>query len=105
MLGEDAAKKTDAAPLSDNTVSQRIGEMAYMQDVSTQLLKQLRTSEYFALQLDESTDVADAAELLVYIRFFSQEKFAEEKLFCKALERRTTGKEKIWTTSRTNGLD
>jgi len=67
LLGEDAAKKIDAVPLSDNTVSRRIGEMA--EDVSAQLLDQVRASEYFALQLDESTDVANAAELLVYIRF------------------------------------
>ena len=91
LLGEDAAKKIDAVPLSDNTVSQRIGDMA--QDVSAQLLEQVRASEYFALQLDESTDISNEAQLLVYIRFISQERFVEEILFCKALERRTTGKD------------
>lgn len=88
LLGEDAAKKIDAVPLSDNSVSRRIGDMA--QDVSAQLSEQVRASEYFALQLDESTDVSNAAQLLVYIRFISQERFVEEILFCKALESKTT---------------
>ncbi|KAJ8333547.1 hypothetical protein SKAU_G00415550 [Synaphobranchus kaupii] len=56
------------------------------QDVSAQLLEQVRASEYFALQLDKSTDVSNAAQLLVYIRFISQESFVEKILFCKALE-------------------
>lgn len=106
LLGEDAAKKIDAVPLSDNTVSRRIGDMA--EDMSAQLLDQVRASECFALQLDESTDVANAAELLVYIRFISQEMFVEELLFCKALESRTTGKEIFQVLDEyidSNGLD
>lgn len=106
LLGEEAAKKIDAVQLSDNTVSRRIGDMA--EDVSAQLLDQVRASEYFALQLDESTDVANAAELLVYIRFISQEMFVEEILFCKALESRTTGKEIFQVLDEyinSNGLD
>lgn len=78
------------------------------EDVSAQLLDQVRASEYFALQLYESTDVANAAELLVYIRFISQEMFVEEILFCKALESRTTGKEIFQVLDgyiNSNGLD
>ena len=106
LLGDDAARKIDAVPLSDNTVNRRIGDMA--QDVSAQLLEQVRASEYFALQLDESTDVSSEAQLLVYIRFISQERFVEEILFCKALERGTTGKEIFQVLDdyiESNGLD
>lgn len=53
----------------------------------------MRASEYVALQLDKSTDLSNETQLLVYIRFISQERFVEEILFCKALERRTTGKD------------
>ena len=52
LLGEDAAQKIDAVPLSDNSVSRQISGMA--QDVSTQLLEQVRASEYFSLQLDDT---------------------------------------------------
>lgn len=57
---ERRRKKIDAVPLSDNTVNRRISDMA--EDV-----EQVRASEYFALQLNESTDVANATELLVHI--------------------------------------
>lgn len=106
LLGEDAAKKIDAVPLSDNTVSRRIGDMA--RDVSAQLLEQVRASEYFALQLDESTDLSNEAQLLVYIRFISQGRFVEEILFCKALEKRSTGKDIFQVLDdyiESNGLD
>lgn len=97
MLGEDAAKKIDAVPLSDNTVQRWIGEMS--EDVSAQLLEQVRGSKYFALQLDESTDVANAAELLVYIRFFYQEK--RKYYFAKPLKAELQGEIffKFWTTT------
>ena len=70
-------------PLSNNTVSRRIDDMA--EDVTVQLLEKVRNSEYFALQLDESTDVANEAQLLVYIRFIREGKCIEEILFCKAI--------------------
>ena len=73
LLSDDAAKKKiEAVPFSDNSVSRRIGEMA--QDISAQLLEQVRASEYFALQLDENLDLSNAAQLLVYIRFIAPER-------------------------------
>ncbi len=50
----------------------------------------VRASEYFALQLDESTGVSNAAELLVYI--ISQDNFVEGILFCTALKGRASVK-------------
>ena len=38
-------------------------------DVLKQLLLRIQASEFYALQLDESTDVADLAQLLVYVRY------------------------------------
>lgn len=91
LFGRDAGNQVDVVPLSNNTVSRRIDDMA--EDVTVQLLEQVKNSEYFALQLDESTDVANKAQLLVYIRFISEEKIVEEVLFCKAMTGRTTGKD------------
>lgn len=91
LLGEEAARKIDTVPLSDNTVCRRISDMA--EDVTEQLLEQVKDSPCFALQLDESTDVANAAQLLVYVRFIRDGKFVEELLFCKEIEGRTTGQD------------
>lgn len=46
---------------------------------------QVISSLYFVLQLDVSTDVATAAQLLLYIRFISEGKFIEKILFCEAV--------------------
>jgi hypothetical protein len=51
-------------PSSNNTVSQRISDMAG--DVLKQLLLRIQASE---LQLDESTDMTALAQLLVYVRY------------------------------------
>ena len=53
------------AMTSSNTVSQRISDMAL--DVLKQFLHRIQGSEIYALQLDESTDVAGLAQLLVYV--------------------------------------
>ena len=59
MLGEAAAAKLNAIPLSDNTVQRRISDMA--SDVKEQVLNGVRESPFFSIQLDESTDVANCA--------------------------------------------
>jgi hypothetical protein len=38
-------------------------------DVLKQLLLRIQASEFYALKLDESTDVAGLAQLLVYVRY------------------------------------
>jgi hypothetical protein len=42
-------------------------------------------SPYFALQLDESTDMASREHLLVYVRYTKSESVAEEFLFYELL--------------------
>jgi hypothetical protein len=67
MLGEQAAKKVAQVPLSNDTIARRIHDIA--DDIENQLIEQIKKAKYFALQLDESTDVANEAILLVYVRF------------------------------------
>jgi hypothetical protein len=88
MIGEKAAKKLDLAVLSNSTVSRRINDLA--NDVERELLKRIK-SNYFAIQLDESTDVANAAVLLVYVRYIFKNSIQENVLFAKPLKTYTTG--------------
>ena len=48
------------------------------------------SSPVFALQLDESTDISNLSQLLVYVRYVADERINEEFLFCQPLE--TTSK-------------
>ena len=52
--------------LSRNTVMRRVDEMAT--DVSKQILVASAISKYFSIAIDESCDVTDNAQLLIYIR-------------------------------------
>jgi hypothetical protein len=58
----------------------------------------VKKSQYYALQLDESTDVANLAILLVFVRYINEDT-EEELLFCRPLKERTTGED---TFSLTN---
>ncbi|XP_077965569.1 zinc finger BED domain-containing protein 5-like, partial [Styela clava] len=78
VLGEEAAAKLVSVPLSNNTVKNRIEEMSV--DIAEQVISGVKDSEYgFSIQLDESTDVTNNAQLLVYVRY-TQEKAVKTEL-------------------------
>uniref|UniRef100_A0A8C6T1B5 Uncharacterized protein n=1 Tax=Neogobius melanostomus TaxID=47308 RepID=A0A8C6T1B5_9GOBI len=70
LVGETAAKKLLTIPLSNDTVSHRIVDM-----------------------LDESTDVSNAALLLVFVRYRWENSLHEDILFCGELPTRATAHE------------
>lgn len=90
MLGEKARKAVQMMP-SSNTVLRRITDKA--KDVLKQLFLCIKASEFYALQIDESTDVAGLAQLLVYVRYIYEGTIMEDVLFCKPLDGRATGEE------------
>lgn len=67
MMGETATAKLNVIPLSDNTVQRCISDMAL--DVKEQVLDGIRESPYFSIQIDQSTDVANCAQLMTYVRY------------------------------------
>ena len=54
-------------------------------DILTQVVTKIKLSNYFAIQLDESTDVADLGQLLVFARYVTMDNLEEEFLFCEPL--------------------
>lgn len=106
MIGEKEAKKLDMIPVSNNTVSRRIDAMS--EDILAVILSRVKKSEFYSLQVDESTDVANLANLLLYVRYLFEGSVQEEFLFCRPLATRTTGQEifnLIDVFMRTNGID
>lgn len=53
--------------LSNNTVKRRIVGMA--DNIEETIVAHLKSCHYFSLQVDESTDVSDNANLMCFVRF------------------------------------
>ncbi|XP_071037990.1 SCAN domain-containing protein 3-like [Parasteatoda tepidariorum] len=91
ILGEAAVEKIAHVPLSASTVTRRIEEIA--EDIEKQLLERINASPWYALQVDESTDIDSKAVLLVYVRYLYQEDVHEDLLCALSLPTNTTGAE------------
>ena len=91
ILGPEAARKSDGIPLSNNTVQRRIENIAM--DIEHQVIEEVKKSPYFAIQLDESTDMSNCAILLCFVRYKGKTDFKEELLCYIDLPGRTTGSE------------
>ena len=106
MCGEKAARELNLVPLSNDTMSRRTKYMAG--DVKNTLIERIKNSRYFAIQLDETTDVADLANLLVYVRYEYDGAAQEDFVFCQSLETRTTAEHIFQVLNmfiQENGLD
>ena len=88
MLGEKASQTMKQISLSNDTIKSRIHEMS--DNIKSKVLSKIDSSPVFALQLDESTDISNLSQLLVYVRYVADERINEEFLFCQPLE--TTSK-------------
>ena len=85
VFEEANSKKLAKISLSDSTVKSRIDEMA--EDIELQLLEKLNKSPLFAIQCDETTDVAQMSQFMVYVRFVGSTSIEGEMLFCKPLRK------------------
>lgn len=88
MTSSDPDVIVSMIPLSNDTVSRRIKEMA--NDVESQVIADLQTRE-FAIQLDETTVRDSEAILMAYVRYIKDAKIIEEMLFSRLLVTDTKG--------------
>ena len=84
MIGERESNIFDS-------VKRRILDMSH--DILEQIIGQVNTSPFYAIQLDESTDIAGLLQLSLFIRYISNGEVLEELLFCKALQLHTRGED------------
>jgi hypothetical protein len=95
MFGNKLLKDIDLIPLSNDTVGHRINDMAG--NVESQLIERVKKSPYYALQIDEATDVINDANLMSYVRYVYDSNIHDDILFCRNLPTRTTGEEMFLT--------
>lgn len=91
MLGPNEVKEVNKVSLSADTVKRRIHDMS--SDILGTLIKKLLSAEKFALQIDETTDIKNKAQLIAIVRFVDEDFIKEHYLFCKEVPERTTGEE------------
>lgn len=91
MLGQEAAKKVSSVQCSNNTISNRIHKISdYIEE---ELIQRLKKCHAFSIQLDESTDVAGLAILLVIVRYTFDQSIEEDFFLCTPLQGNATGEE------------
>lgn len=84
MMDEAAAAKLDATLMSDNTIQRCISGMA------ADVKDAIRESSFFSIQLDESTDVANCAQLCALLKSsVSRRSFCFAILCRRALQQQT----------------
>jgi zinc finger BED domain-containing protein 5/7/8/9 len=83
LLDKTALTKVKEIPLSNDTMANRIDMIA--QDLMEQISAKIRSSPWFGIQFDESTDVTNRAQLIGFARFLDIEKedILEDFLFCE----------------------
>jgi Domain of unknown function (DUF4371) len=88
-MGAEAAANFQAIAVSASTVKRRIVKISSFLESET--VRKVRQSDHFALQLDESTDIVNFAELIVFVRYMAEDSIEESMLFIKPLPTTTTG--------------
>ena len=90
---EELCDKIKQIPLSASTATKKSEILA--QDVLAQLDEAIHNAPCVSLAVEESTDVSDNAQLLVYARFFNKDKeeFCEDILGVTSLQTNTRGED------------
>ncbi|XP_052611518.1 protein ZBED8-like isoform X1 [Peromyscus californicus insignis] len=93
MIGDEFVTQLSTVSLSNDTVRRRIDDMSA--DILNQVIEEIKAAPLpiFSIQLDESTDVANCSQLLVYVRYINDGDFKDEFLFCKPLETTATAQD------------
>ncbi|XP_045404256.1 zinc finger MYM-type protein 6 isoform X1 [Lemur catta] len=91
VWGSSAGDKMKTIPLSNNTIGHRIDELSA--DIEDQLIQKVRESKWFALQIDESSEISDITLFFCYIRFIDYDcsDIKEELLFCMEMPSEISG--------------
>ena len=92
LLSNSEVEKLKQLSLSNNTVSRRIAELS--NNILSQVVSKIQNSKFnfFAIQLDETTDVANLAQVCKYVRYILEGHLENEFLFSKRLDTKTTAK-------------
>ena len=87
MLGDKAEQKISKIPLSNNIIQRRIIDLP--DNIEQSVMAKLKNCQ-FALQINESTDISNHAQLIAFVRFINE---GVQFLCCKSLPSTTKGQD------------
>ena len=88
VLGTEAAKKMKDVPLSNDVIAGRVADMSC--DILDQIVQEIKDSPIrISLQLDESMDVSNMSQLIVYAHYIKDGDIKDKFLFCEPLQTMT----------------
>ena len=92
LLGRNEAKRIDSVPLSDDTVNDRIADIA--NGILSQFIAQIQDSSCrISFQFDETTDIKLISQLVAYVGFVKGNAIVDDFLFCQERKERTRAKD------------
>ena len=101
MFGDTVASKLAMVPLSNDPIKRRIQEL--LDHVLQLTTASGRRSGKFNLQLDETSDIGNYAQLMVFVRYLDTNDYVEQFLFCRLLTKNNAGKKILkWIRSLMN---
>ena len=87
LRGDAVANKLAMVPSSNDTIKWRIQEIS--KDVLQQTIASVKRSGKFSLRLDETTDIRNDAQLMVFVQYLDTNDYMEQFLFCRPLAKNT----------------
>lgn len=87
MNGEKIANDLMTVPFSNDTIARCVHDIP--NDIKSQFIERIYGKKY-SLQVDESADVSNSTQLLVFIRYTFDKKLHEDVFFCSALVQAVT---------------
>ena len=89
VCGGDVIRKIEQIPMWSDTIRARIIDTTH--DIKLQVTAAIKRNGQFSLQLDESTDVSDDAQLMAYVCYRGPKRYGKEYLLCLQLLPTTRG--------------
>ena len=87
LCGDAVANKLAMVPLSNDTIKWRIQEIP--EGVLQQTIASVKRSGKFSLQLDDTIDMGNDAQLMMFVRYLDTNDYMEQFLFCRPLAKNT----------------
>ena len=92
VISDEAVSNLSSVSLSNNTIKRGTTEMSI--DINEQVITEVQGSKYvFAIQLDETTDVSNCAQLLIFVRYATKDSIGSELLWSIEMRTTTTGED------------